>query len=298
MPGLERDGRPDTKGHRSGRWQVTAWGVLVGPGSDPDDAARLLPTSLGLSGLWVCGLRGGMVWGFCRPAWPVSSSSSSTWWRPSGPLLLQTTCHQAMLHLSRSQAVTGYSPFTHQCGCTAGGLKGLQGPGGGGSPPGQARGPWGPVTPAPLGTPGAASLRPRTPARGGLLRPSCAPGPRHLATVQTVAGAGLGPDPAFPPSSWRCRLRGLGSPPLSGGPVLGREAPSLCPGRERAPSLGEGRACGAVGERARPRTLLMTSTLASSSSAMAFSLLTFSVSTPTTWISLSAFSFFCLSSAS
>lgn len=85
MPGLERDGRPDTKGHRSGRWQVTAWGVLVGPGSDPDDAARLLPTSLGLGGLWVCGLRGGMVWGFCRPAWPMSSSSSSTWWRPSGP---------------------------------------------------------------------------------------------------------------------------------------------------------------------------------------------------------------------
>lgn len=48
----------------------------------------------------------------------------------------------------------------------------------------------------------------------------------------------------------------------------------------------------------QPRTVLMAWTFSSSSSAMAFSLLTFSVSTPTTWISLSASSFFCFSSAS
>lgn len=70
-------------------------------------------------------------------------------------------------------------------------------------------------------------------------------------------------------------------------------------GTERSGEAWPSRAVsGALGSRACLPTSLMISTLASSSSAMAFSLLTFSVSTPTTWISLSAFSFFCLSSAS
>ena len=165
MPGLERDGRLDTKGHRSGRWQVMAWGVLVGPGLDPDDAARLLPTSLGLGGLWVCGLRGGMVWGSCRPAWPVSSSSSSTWWWPSGPSSSKPLATRpCSISADRRRLLDTLHLHTHagawleaSRACRAGG---------GEEPLGQATGPQGPVTPAALGTPGAVSLRPRTPARG------------------------------------------------------------------------------------------------------------------------------------